>query len=120
MPEEVKIEVIDGVVHVLLLGTFNLSNAMEFFNQVLRQARKENVNKIIVDTHKMSTDVSTLARFELGNYMAEQDTSGIRIVIIANDDIAWSDRVLETVLLNRGVNVKVVTELEEGLNWLAK
>jgi len=120
MPEEVKIEVIDGVVHVLLSGTFNLSNAMKSFNLVLQRARKENVNKIIADTRKMSTDVSTLARFEIGNYMAEQDTSGIKIVFIANDDVIWSDRFLETVLLNRGVNVKVVTEMEEGLNWLAK
>ncbi len=120
MPEELKVEVIDGVVHVLLSGTFNLSNAMRSFNQVLRRARKENVNKIIADTREMSTDVSTLARFEIGNYIAEQDTSGIKIVIIANDDIIWSERFLETVLLNRGVNVKVVTDIKEALTWLSE
>ncbi len=120
MPEELKIEAIDGIVQALLSGAFNLDNTKMFFLQTLQKAREEKANKILLDVRNITTDISVLARFELGNFMAKQDTTGIRIAILASEKTAWPDRFLETVSRNRGVNAKVTTEYKEALKWLSE
>ena len=119
MPEELKIRTFNGIVQVFMSGAFNLTNTKEFILQALQKAHEEKVNKILLDARNITTYISTLARFEVGNFLAKQDTTGIRIAILASEKTAWPDRFLETVSRNRGVNAKVTTEYKEALKWLS-
>ncbi len=120
MPERLKIEVLDGIVRASVSGAFSLDNAKEFFQQILRRARQEKVDRILIDARGITTEIPTMPRFEFGNYMAEQRPQAIKIAIVGHKDVVWPDRFLETVSVNRGVNAKVVITIEEALNWLAE
>ena len=120
MPEKLEIEVVGGVVRASVSGAFSLDNAKAFFNEIYRRSREEKVDRILIDARGITTDIPTIARFEFGEHMAEQQPDAIKIALVGSTDMVWPERFLETVSVNRGVNAKVVTEIEDALNWLAK
>ncbi len=119
MPQEMAIEVLDGMVRASASGAFDLANAKTFFEEILRRARQEKVDRILIDARGITTDIPTMARFEFGEYMAAQQPQSIKIAFVGSAEAVWPNRFLETVSRNRYVNVKVVTETEEALLWLA-
>ena len=72
MPEKLEIEVLDGVVRASTSGAFSLGNAKKFFQEILHRAHEEGVDKILIDVRGITTEISTMARFEFGSHMAEQ------------------------------------------------
>ncbi len=120
MPEKLEIEVLDDIVRVSVSGMFSLANAKAFFQEILCRAREEEIDKILIDARGITTEISTLARFEFGSHMAEQHPNAIKIAFVGSKRAVWPDRFMENVSRNRGVNAKVVTEVEEALEWLAE
>ena len=120
MPEKLEIEVVGGVVRASVSGTFNLDNAKTFFQEILRRSHEEEVDRILIDARGITTNVSTTARYEFGKHMAEQHPYAIKIALVGSTDAVLPERFLEMVSVNRGVNAKVVTEIEEALNWLTE
>ena len=120
MPEKLEIEVVDRIVRASVSGAFSLDNAKTFFLEILRRAREEGLDRILIDARGITTEIPTMARFKFASHMAEQHPHAIKIAFVGREDAVWPDRFLEIVSVNRGVNAKVVTEIEEALNWLAE
>ena len=120
MPERLEIEVLDGVVRASVSGTFSLDNAKTFFQEILGRAREEGVNKILIDARGITTQISTMARFEFGSYLAKQRPHQIKIAFVGHKDAVWPDRFMENVSVNRAVKAKVVTEIKDAIDWLAE
>jgi hypothetical protein len=120
MPEKLEIKVLEGIVWASVSGRFSLENAKTFFLEILQRARAEGINKILIDARGITTEISTIARFEFGSHLVAQNPYQTSIAIVGNEDAVWPDRFLENVLVNRGVDVKVVTEIKEALKWLAE
>ena len=62
-------------------------------------------------------------RFKLGEYLSKKrsespGTKAIRVAVVGSLPIIDPARFGETVARNRGVIVKVTTELEDALSWL--
>ena len=79
----------------------------------------EKLDRVLIDTRGITTEIPTMGRYDFGNYMAEQRPGIIKIAFVGREDAVWRDRFLETVSVNRGVVAKVVTKIEEALDWLA-
>ena len=120
MPEKLDIKVLEGILWASVSGRFSLENAETFLLEILRRARSEGINKILIDARGITTEISTIARFEFGNYLAAQNPYQTLIAIVGSENAVWPDRFLENVLVNRGVDVKVVTEIKEALKWLTE
>ena len=120
MPEILEIEVKNGIVRTSVSGAFSIDNAKTFFQQILRRARQEEADRILIDARGITTEIPAMGRFEFGSHMAEQRPRLFKIAFVGREDVVWPDRFLGTVSINRGMNAKVVTEIEEALNWLAE
>jgi len=120
MPEKCEIEVLDGIDRASVSGAFILGNANTFFVEILRRAQEEKLGRILIDTRGITTEIPTIARFEFGIHMAEQRPREFKIAFVGSEQNVWPDRFLENVSRNRGVNVKIVTDIEKALNWLAE
>ena len=120
MPEKLIIEVSDGIVRASVSGVFSLDNAKAFFNEMLRRAREEGINRILIDARGLTTEMPTIERYEFGGHMVEQGAHAFKIAFVGTDDQVWHDRFLETVSVNRGLNAKSFTEIDEARDWLAK
>ena len=120
MPEKLEIKVLDGIVWASVSGRFSLENAKTFLLEILQRGRVEGINKILIDARSITTEISTIARFEFGNYLVSLNPYQTSIAIVGNEDAVWPNRFLENVLVNRAVDVKVVTEIKEALKWLTK
>ena len=118
MPEKLVINVFDETVQATVSGTFNLNNAKLFFQEILRRANDEKLNRILIDTRDISNNVPTIDRFEIAVHMAEQQAFSMKIAFVATEKMVTPERFMETASVNRGVNTKVHTDIQEALNWL--
>ena len=120
MPEYLVIDVKDHIVQVTVSGAFKLQNAKTFFLEILKRAQEENLYKILIDTRGISSNVSTVDRFEIAVHMAEQQAFPMKIAFIATEEMVKPEAFMEIAAVNRGVNTKVHTDKQEALNWLAE
>ena len=120
MPEKLEIKVLEGIVWASVSGRFSLENAKEFLLEILRRARAEGINKILIDARGITAEISTIARLEFGNYLVAENPYHTLIAIVGNQNAVWPDRFLENVLVNRDIDAKVVTEIKEALEWLTE
>jgi hypothetical protein len=118
MPQDFKTEVVDGILRAVGFGTFSIDNARDFFRQILEEARVRDVRKILIDARPVTGDIPTMARFDIGKFISEQFPVGIKIVFLVSRDKVWPDHFLENVVVTRGVDAKVVTDIAEGLDFL--
>jgi hypothetical protein len=110
MPETLEIEVLDGIVRASVSGKFILENAKSFLQQIVWRAKEELAKKVLIDARDITTDISAMARYDIGTFIAKQDVHTLKIAFVGHEDAVWPDRFLETVSVNRGANAKVVTE----------
>jgi hypothetical protein len=118
MPQEFKTEVVDGILRATGFGTFGINNAQDFFRQVMEEARVRDVRKILIDARPVTGDIPAMARFDIGKFISQQCPVGIKIVFVVSMDKVWADRFFENVVVTRGIDAKVVTDIEEGLELL--
>jgi hypothetical protein len=120
MPEQLKIEIVDGILQASASGPFSLDSAKTSFQEILRVAREENVDKILVDARGITTEIPAMARYDFAVHMSEQRLAGIKIALVGRSDAVWPDHFLENVALNRNVNTRVFIKVKEALDWLAE
>ena len=118
MPQKLAIEVIDQILRVSASGIFNLNNAKLFFQEILKRAHEEELNRILIDTRGITSDVTTVERFEIAVHMAEQQAFPMKIAFVATEKMVGLEPFMETAAVNRGVNTKVHTDIQEALDWL--
>ena len=118
MPLDIEIEIQADVVCAKVSGAFDLDNAKTLFQKILQTAHKQCLNKILIDARSITGNISTMARFDFATFMSELFPIGIKIAIVGSTEVVWSDRFLENVANNRGVNTKVTTDITEAMDWL--
>jgi len=83
--------------------------------------------KILVDLGKVTGDRTTTQRFELGVLAADKyheiqsklNLPNCSFAAVGNEPVVDPNRFTETVAVNRGLNVKVFTEMDKAIRWLA-
>ena len=121
-----KIENQPGYLLMIYEGVYLPSLAGEFTDQILETCKNHQPNKLLIDLRKVEGEMSTMDRFNLSvlaatKYFGAKLTRKIqscRYAIVGSHPLVDPGRFEETVATNRGVNVKVFTEIKEALAWL--
>ena len=79
----------------------------------------EGIDRILIDARGITTEIPTMARFEIGSHVVEQHPYRIMIALVGQRNAVWPDRFLETVMVNRAVQAKVTADFDEALNRLS-
>ena len=97
----------------------NMDDSKKAFLNVVNEAKKQGMNKILVDTRKITSNLNTTQRYIIGKFIAKESIGINKIGILALEE-QIDQRILENVASNRGADVFVSTSEEKAIKWLLK
>lgn len=118
MDLKIKILKRDPYLHAAISGEFNLADFKKVYQQVIDSSVRLNQPRVIFDTRSMSGEISTMERYEAAVWIAQNQKARVRMVFFVSLDQIYPDKFAETVAINRGVQLKVTTDMEEAMQWL--
>jgi len=114
------------VLLVRVTGEFALDEANDCFTRMLQAIAQHEVTKVLVDCRDLTGKISTLDRFEHGEYAAQELSRAydaglsraIRFAYVCLPPVLDHERFGETVARNRGVNADVTDSVVAARQWL--
>ncbi len=121
-----KIETPPGYLLMVYEDHYEASLAGEFTNQILETCKSHQPKKLLIDFRKVTGEMSTMDRFNVSVLAATKYFGAIatgkiqscRYALVGSHPLVDSRKFEETVAVNRGVNIKVLTEMKDALVWL--
>jgi hypothetical protein len=126
MALDYKIEPQPGHLRLICEGRYEPSLNGEFSDQVLGACEKYRPSKMLIDTLRVEGEMSTMDRYNLATLSAKKylegklagKIPGCRFAFVGSNPLVDPKRFGETVAVNRGIDLKVFTEMKEALAWL--
>jgi hypothetical protein len=123
-----KVEVKPDYVSMLWEGAFESSDIEYFTTQLIETCKTRRCSKMLIDLREVQGTLSTMDRFNIGltgstKYFKAKLTGKIlncRFAAVGHVPLMDPSRFAETVAVNRGVNVKSFTDINEALRWLTE
>ena len=111
---------------IIMEGEYAYSETGSIFDKMLAACEKHQSARVLVDGRKLTGNPTTLERFNFAiqltvKYFALRMANKIppiRFGFVANHPIVDPRKIGETVAVNRGLPIKVSTELKDVLDWL--
>lgn len=120
-----EVETIEHDDHMSLIATgdYSLVRAINLCKMSIDVCLQYNKKKVLVDITHVIGNVPFFDRFQyaeaLAQYKAKHALSEVsKIALVGLEPVIDKNRFGETVAVNRGVNIKVFTELGEALAWI--
>jgi len=107
-----------GCLFVEISGVFDRVKAKELMRQVFQSTQSQSLSRILVDIRNMAGPIPTMARFEMARFLATEQKAVLRVAVLKLPEQVPDDKFFENVAGNRGIPVKVTTDLEKALDWL--
>jgi hypothetical protein len=122
-PLRTEIILEEGHIRIMASGDYSLQNANSLFKLSIDSAMLHRKRNILIDVINVQGNIPFFDRFQfaefLATYKAEHALTEVdRIAVVGEEPIVHSNRFGETVAVNRGVNLRVFTDMEEALKWL--
>ena len=107
------------MVHARLSGTYpneRLVSRENLFKPLVDECKRQNCREAIVDARQLQVDFDTVALFRAGVDAAALHEFGLRVALIAREDMISS--FFDDVTRNRAAQVQVFTNLESAQTWI--
>ncbi|MBS4063918.1 MAG: hypothetical protein KGZ74_05130 [Chitinophagaceae bacterium] len=113
----------DNFITLAASGNYSLAKAINLCMLSIDTCLSYNKKKILVNINKVTGNVPFFDRFQfaeaLAQYKAKHALSKVsKIALVGMEPLIDKNRFGETVAVNRGVNIKVFTDLNAALTWI--
>ena len=112
---EVTVE--PGFIRVAVSRPVTAENIRQFCLEVPELARKSGVSKVLLDQRRIPSALNSMERFKYATEFAEY-FRGLQVACVQENPLRDPQHFGETVAVNRGVNLRVFSTLEEAYGWL--
>lgn len=102
---------VTGHLHSLPIALTEMKNIFE-------SASRNGFSKILIDQSEMEFSLRFLDVFEIGRFVAQDLPKQVKVGFYYNSKHRIDMLFAETVAVNRGLNVKVFTDLTKVIAWL--
>lgn len=75
--------------------------------------------KVLCDERELQYNLSLTDTFQLGEYVSQYSGQLLKIAIVCNIKFFDDAKFYETVTTNRGMQIKIFTNIEEAESWLS-
>ena len=109
----------DGLLHVLLSGKYHnerLGSGGNLFQPLIEACSAHNCKKALIDARELQVDFNTMALFRAGDDAAYATRDGLRIALLAREDMI--DGFFEEVVRDRNGLVGIFTDMATACDWL--
>lgn len=117
MISEYIFEIRKDYLYVATAGEYHFSDFMSLPKMILEKCQQENRSKALINLLDLvATDFPTMDRFEIGKEIARVLHADIKLSVAGPQRLI--NNFAETVAVNRGALMNVVSDLETAEDWL--
>lgn len=95
-----------------------MEDTQSYSNAVIQKALELDIQKILCDETKLKYTLSLSETYQLAEYVSKEIISIKRIAVLCNKDFLEEGQFFETVSSNRGVMIRVSTDIQSAREWL--
>jgi hypothetical protein len=118
MSEDVRLIEKEGYLHFEFAAEFSIPAAKRAVDEMVNTCMKRNCTRVLFDCRRMTGPLSTMDRFDVAQYGSEKIERSIRIAMLGREDQVLPDKFFENVAVNRGMDLKLFTDIDEAVGWL--
>lgn len=120
MPWSSSFDASHNVIELVYFGSVSSKELIEAVDAAIEISKKKNTKLVLADCIKMTGGHSLLDLWALVNIYFTRDLRGLKeaIVLPSLKSSGQFVRFYETASLNRGLNVKVFSDIAEAREWL--
>ena len=85
---------------------------------MVETCRQLQVSKALLDCRKMTGEIKILESFNVVTYGGKMRGLLSKLALVGRGDQMFPDKFVENVAVNRGINLRLFTDLEEAIDWL--
>ena len=99
-------------------GEFTEVMGKKCIDAMVEACSQVQLSKALLDCRKMIGEIQTLESFMVADYGGKMRGFLSKMALVGREDQMLLDSFVENVAVNRGVNLKIFTDIEEAIDWL--
>jgi hypothetical protein len=117
-----SLKIIDKGSYLLVefFGEFGVETGKQCVDRLAEACEKHRRSRALMDCRRMTGVMPLLDRFRVAEYAATKRHQIGRLALLNREDVVLPDNFVENVAVNRGMDMKIFTDLEEAELWLSK
>lgn len=117
MPEDVSILEDLGIIQVDSYGEVTEGDLLTSLEDILAIHKQRGFSRVLVDASRETSLPNSLPLHQFGSALSE-DATVIKFAVVFSEVVREDLRFLETVMQNRGMQVRLFNSRDEALAWL--
>ena len=119
MVYDITIDIKDGYLQVVVKGVASLPSNIDLQKRVVKACGEHRITKVLVDIRELTEPTSITEIYQFGKE-AEHNLRNISIkaAVLHDENRKEHESFLETMMKNRGVNLRAFLTEKEALDWL--
>ncbi|NTU96310.1 MAG: DUF4180 domain-containing protein [Chlorobiaceae bacterium] len=110
---------VGGILYVEASGYDHcLADVEEYVIGLHKVCLESGVQLVLCDESAVKNDLSCLDTYEVGLFLSRFVPTYLRIAIVFNPDTSFDIRFLESMLINRGQQIRIFTDTASAREWL--
>jgi hypothetical protein len=99
-------------------GEFSEAAGKQCVDAMVEACSQLQFSKALLDCRKMTGEIQILESFMVAQYGGKMRGFLSKTALVGREDQMLPDNFVENVAVNRGVNLKIFTDIEEAIDWL--
>ena len=99
-------------------GEFSQEAGKQCIDAMVEVCGQSPISKALLDCRNMTGEIEIMESFMVAKYGVKMVGVITKFALVGREDQMFPDNFVENVAVNRGVNLKLFTDLERALDWL--
>jgi hypothetical protein len=101
-------------------GEFNVEAGKQCVDRMTEACQEYGRSRVLLDCRKMTGEMPIFSRFQVAEYGASKRYTIAQMALVVRPEIVLPDNFVENVAVNRGMNMKLFTDIDKAEAWLSE
>ena len=99
-------------------GEFSQSAGKQCIDTMVEACSQLQIRKALLDCRNMTGEIPILESFMVAQYGGKMRDFISKTALVGREEQMLPDNFVENVAVNRGIHLKIFTDIEEAIDWL--
>ena len=118
MVKDLRIIQKKAYIHFDFTGEFSQETGKQCIDAMVEVCSRSQISKALLDCRNMTGEIQVLESFMVARYGVQMIGSISKFALVGREDQMFPDNFVENVAVNRGINLKLFTDVEKAIGWL--
>ncbi len=118
MIKNLKIIQKKGYILFNFTGEFSQEAGKQCIDAMVEVCSQSQISRALLDCRNMTGEIEIMDSFMVAKYGVKMIGSISKFALVGREDQMFPDNFVENVAVNRGINLKLFTDIEKAIDWL--